>query len=309
MSIFARKINLSHLDQLGRSEPSWLDDLFRFWAPAGSGARPGAAAPLRLAIRENYVNFYADGQSIANVRMGSDTLSARVHEKYFEPNAETRRQIGQKYRRLECKGTDNRPTDVVSSWMQVASSYAGAEKTFVERLVAANPNVIDLEMALPAFPGEKSAARVDLVALEPSGRGWRLVFWEAKMAKNPEARAKGDTTPKVVAQKDKYCLWLGANEDLVLSAYHQVCRDLVDIHRRVSQSPLGVAMPELGEGIRQVADGKSLILDNKIRLVIGGWDPNGSFEKNGHHKKLVSHMTVQVVAEKNGDHWLRGEGV
>lgn len=306
MSVFTRKLNLAQLNQLGGSTPCWLDELFQFWAPAGSGAQPSGAAPLRLAIRDNYVNFYINGQSVAKVAMGPQALNALVHEKYFQPDAGIRKGMGQKYCRLSGKSNERGNSGQVSKWMQVAATYKGQEKSFVEELVANNPNVIDLEMALPSLAGERSAARVDLVALEPAGEGWRLVFWEAKMATNKETSARGDVAPKVVSQREKYYKWLQANKDLALGAYTQVCRDLVDIHGRVVQNGLGDGLHDLGEGIRQVAEGRPLVLDDEIRLVIGDWDPNGSFDKNGHRKKLADLMIVQVVAP-DGDRRLQSK--
>ena len=36
-------------------------------------------------------------------------------------------------------------------WVSNANHYIGEEKQFVDRIVARNPNVVDLEMALPAY--------------------------------------------------------------------------------------------------------------------------------------------------------------
>ena len=302
MSIFERKLNLSRLDQLGRGTLPWLDDLFRSWAPAGSGARPGVTHPLRFAIRKGYANFYVSGQSVAKLSVGSKATSVSVHDKYLQAEIEKRKLLGQTYSRFDTALTPSSVPD----WMATAATYKGAEKDFVERLVAANPNVIDMEMALPALPGERSAVRMDLVALEPCAIGWQLVFWEAKMASNSEARAKGE--PKVIGQRDAYRSWLDHaaqdNKKLVIDAYTAVCRDLVSIHERIAQSPVGHGLPPLGQGIREVAAGAQLTLDRDIRLIIA--DNSASFEGNGHRQKLVEQgIFVQVIPENGGKHRLQ----
>lgn len=299
MSVFERKLNLSQLDQLGQSALLWLDDLFRYWAPAGSGPRSGTQHPLRFAIRKDYANFYVSGQSVAKLSLGSKGPSVLVHDKYLEADAAKRNQLGQTYSRFDTASTPS----TVANWMTIAATYKGDEKDFVERLIAANPNVIDMEMALPALPDrKKSAVRMDLVALEPCDSGWKLVFWEAKMASNPDARSRD--VPKVVGQCHAYRDWLGHagqdNKKLVIDAYTAVCRDLVKIHERVTQSPLGHDSPPLGQGIRDVAEGKALLtLDDRVRLIIS--DDSPSFEGKGHRQRLVKDYGIFVQLVPKGD--------
>ena len=72
---------------------------------------------------------------------------------------------------------------------------------------------------------------MDVVALERLGDGWQVVFWEAKMVSNPEARSTG--IPWVIAQqRQNYLDWLakeGAKES-VLIAYRHACSLLVKLH-------------------------------------------------------------------------------
>lgn len=316
MANFDRKIDLKHLAELDGDAFPWLKDLFKFWAPAGTGPRPGTGQALRLAIRNGYLNFYANGQSAARVSMGPRSLKASVHEKYCEPDTNKRASLGQKYISFGPGSMHDLQQDAVAGWVAVATGsatikgYAGAEKSFVERLVSANPDVIDLEMTLPALAGTRSAVRVDLVALEPNGDGWKLVFWEAKMVKNPEARAKGDATPKVVGQQRQYHNWLDAagrdNKADVLRAYRQVCRDMVQIHTAVAKSNVGADLPPLGKGIVAVAEGARLTLDEKVRLIIDNAEEDASFERNGHLAKLRDNEIFVQVVDINGDHSLQG---
>src|ERR1700730_3030754 len=50
----------------------------------------------------------------------------------------------------------------------------------------------------------EARARMDLVALEKVGDGWKIVFWEAKLVTNPGARCRGDAPPKVIRQLARY---------------------------------------------------------------------------------------------------------
>jgi hypothetical protein len=99
----------------------------------------------------------------------------------------------------------------VHRWFSNANKYVRQEKRFVDLIVARNPNTIDLEMALPAYSlvrEERIAPRMDLVALEPAGNGWQIVFWEAKLVDDGRARCRGDdVSPKVIAQLGQYTSW------------------------------------------------------------------------------------------------------
>lgn len=311
MASFERKIDIKHLDHLGTGAVPWLDDLFKHWAPAGSAVRTGANEALRFAIRNGYVNFYAKGQSIAKVSMGPNAFKALVHEKYCEPDTTKRALLGQRYQSVGAGDPGN-----VANWIAVATGldgnkgHTGAEKRFVEKLVAENPDVIDLEMTLPAIPQTRSAIRMDLVALEPCDAGWNIVFWEAKIVNNPEARAKGSAIPKVLNQQQRYRDWLNTadHKSDVLTAYRNVCRDLVAIHEKVTSSGIGADLPALGKGIVAIAENPALLLgvDDKVRLVIDNSTGDKSFEENGHLAKLVdAEIHVQVVSN-NRDCQLHG---
>ena len=80
-----------------------------------------------------------------------------------------------------------------------ANAHTGGEKKFVDLVVARNPNTIDLEMALPAYsvdPTKRHAPRMDLVAIEPVGERWQIVFWEAKLVDDGRARCRGKAAPR-----------------------------------------------------------------------------------------------------------------
>lgn len=309
MSVFRRGINIGQLNEQNVKAFPWLGDLFRNWAPAGSGPRSGADHPLRFAIRDGYANFYVGGQSVAKVKMGPKAVSASVHQKYLEQDKRIRDGLGQGSITFNAKLAPGKTQGSVSDWMRIAADeYAGAEKSFVDRLIAANPDVIDMEMAMPVVPGSDltSAVRMDFVALELDRDGWKLVFWEAKMANNPDARAKGE--PKVLRQRQNYRNWLNAgsqaNRELVISAYANLCRQLVEVHQKVVGQGLGQDLPGLGDGIVAVAAGASLTIDDDIRLIVDNSINNTAFEERGHRAKLEdSGLFVQVVPE-NGDHRL-----
>jgi hypothetical protein len=96
-------------------------------------------------------------------------------------------------------------------WISNADTHAGKEKCFVDLVIARNPNVIDLEMALPAYseiPKGRRAPRMDLVGIEPAGDHWRVVFWEAKLVDDGRARCRGEDSPKLIVQLRDYTDWL-----------------------------------------------------------------------------------------------------
>jgi hypothetical protein len=61
------------------NEPHWFKDLLSLWRPSGHAS---GKAGLRVAIRNDYLNFYRLGQSVARVACVSGELIAEVHYKY-----------------------------------------------------------------------------------------------------------------------------------------------------------------------------------------------------------------------------------
>jgi hypothetical protein len=173
-------------------------------------------------------------------------------------------------------------------WISNANAYVGEEKRFVDLVVARNPNIIDLEMALPAFPKKRTAQRMDLVALEKVGNRWKIVFWEAKLVADGRARCEGKGEPRVMQQLQDYTDWLDHenHQGIVTQAYQRTCRLLVELHAVAKRFRADIE--ELGLGIQEFAvDGVApLLIDKTPRLLIDDRTSDVAFTKNGHLDKL-----------------------
>ena len=324
MTQFDRKFPIDWLTKAVLSENPWFRDLLRYWRPAGDavGASRGSGEAslgrcseaksdlkiLRVAFRNNYMNFYCGGQSLAKVNFGRDGLQAKIHNKYVYGD----KGGGQEYIKLTSAGFRERETGRLvpytgfDQWIKNAKEYGGREKHFVDLLVAHNPNVIDLEMGLPAYstvPGENHAPRMDLVALEPKNGWWQIVFWEAKLVGDERARCSGDRLPKVVTEQlQPYRDWLNHGDHLktVAQAYEQNCRLLVDLHKVACAARLGI--DKLGRGIQEVADRneRPLLVDEKPRLLIIYDEADQAF-RNKHLDKLQDAGWRVKVVERARD--------
>ena len=60
----------------------------------------------------------------------------------------------------------------LQEWIIQADEYAGIEKQFVDKLVADNPAIIDLEIGLRATGEGKISPRMDCAELERAGEGY-----------------------------------------------------------------------------------------------------------------------------------------
>ena len=69
----------------------------------------------------------------------------------------------------------------------------------MDAIVGNSKNVIDLEMALPAWGDQESALRMDLVSLEQAGNKIQIAFWEAKTFDDGRLRSKAGK-PEVIGQ-------------------------------------------------------------------------------------------------------------
>ena len=332
MSTFQRRIRGNFMNQLDSDsalgEYPWLRDMLRLWRPAGdllgnprkeqtSSEAHGSALSelpthLRLAIRDGYINLYRDGQSVAKIALNRKRkIQAKIHNKYVGGD-----EMKGGYTTLTNAGLEDpvtgrlvpyQGTTQLNEWIERANRHRGDEKRFVDLVVARNPNVIDLEMGLPAYsmsPDERRAVKMDLVALELTKQGWRIMFWEVKLAADSRARCEGvvipGQKPEVLKQMADYTKWLGPKKyrDLVALEYENACRLLVKLH--IIAKRLNPDIQELGMGIQAVAaDGaQPLLVDDKPRLLIDGRDPilTRSFIDNGHWDKLrETGLHVQMV--------------
>lgn len=311
MTVFDRNladVGMSRLQDWAENLP-WFRDLLLRWQPAGYGAEEVGADTkhLRLAIRNGYLNFYRLGQSVARVGFDrSGAPEAKIHNKYVERGVGDQSYVFLKRGRLMSSKRDDlgsyQGREQLDEWIKAAEDHSGSEKCFVDELVARNPNVIDLEMGLPAIGEMKTAPRMDLVALEEDAGAWRVAFWEAKLMADGRLRRTGDLLPEVVSQLDAYTRWITYEGQTrqVANAYQRACQLLVRFHG-LAQS-VGAAPVILGQGIRAIADAESPPeVDIKPRLIIDDRSRSASWEANDHHGKLGRHGVAMQLVRSDGD--------
>lgn len=247
----------------------WSQDLLAAWAPAGS--QPQGKRLLRVGVRDGYLNFYCCGQSIAKVCIGRGRIPRiEVHRKYAFGDVEGAEYARLSGTRLSCKNgdlehkSDYVPGSGFSEWIERASTRKESqkEKRLLESVVAANPQVIDLEMGIPAWDEQledapwrtsdrKFAPRMDLVLLEETDEGKpRIAFWEVKTASSDDWRSTSE--PKVMRQMGLYQRYLTREKyrEGVREAYRDACVILTEVHSAASAAE---KLPPLGKLIREVA--------------------------------------------------------
>ena len=296
---FRRQISFDLLRPHISNPESIAGELFSRWCLPGNRNDRGNGLPaLRLAIRDGYLNFYANGRSIAKIN-SKRTLSLKLHKAYCGEDSRS------DYVSKPLTAKD--PQAVVNDWMRCAHGHASGagmdEKRFVENLVAANNNVIDLEMGLPwderlrwiaKDDKSKPAPRIDLTTVEIRDDVPFIVFWEAKMATNGALRSdwqrEGDEGPKVAGQIMKYKVWLDlpGRSDQVSSAYRNSSRILLDLAeaagKRVEQNHPWRKMAECDPAVERLPG-----------VVVSFYDPAGRSEKYHERLKSFDHHRARLV--------------
>lgn len=288
----------SKLEALAASPTeNWWKDLLTLWGPSGTGK---AERPLRLAVRDNYLNFYLRGQSVARVGFspqGEPYID--VHVKYAFENGE-----GQTYARM----TDGEVVHGASGgraaylgaaslweWMARAARWETAEKAEVDRVVADNSGVIDLEMGLPAHGEQASSLRMDLIALEPTSSGSQIVFWEAKRVTDARLRSNGDEPEVMKKQLNPYKKYLAVegHRDAVLEAYAATCSLLCDFAQWTSIKGKPVVLDRL---VTAAAKNPSLLsVDPQPRLVIFGTEEQLCEPTWNRHQEKLANLRVPMI--------------
>jgi hypothetical protein len=282
MSTFNRC--LKHLDEINGDVPTWWRDLLSLWMPSGQTAGDFG---LRLAIRDNYLNFYRCGQSVARVEiLAGPKLRATIHHKYIlrlHDKLDEATLATQAYLQLEGDSIRHKGLEIgryqgladLRKWISTIDGgsdrgYSGDEKRWVDKIVAVNPDIIDVEMGLPACGEVTVANRIDIVALERDHDGIKIVFWEAKLSRDGRMRTRGEVkpgkVPKVLEQLDNYNKFISANdnEKQVVSAYKRAA----EVLSKLAVMANDCSSRPLGELIKAIKSGESFSVDKQARLVI-----------------------------------------
>jgi hypothetical protein len=290
-------------DTARSAEPHWFKDLLSLWRPSG---HPSGVEGLRVAIRNGYLNFYRRGQSVARVECVSGDLIAEVHYKYVgvEPAP---RYSKSPYLRLTQKGVSFRDEvvaryeglDTLRQWIRKAEkNHAGPEKTLVDEFVEKNDNVVDLEMALPAWNLRNAADRMDLVAIEDG----KVVFWEVKTVNDSRIRCRAefeeDKFPHVLKQLFNYRVFLAENRHVeqVASAYRKTAKHLVDLRELADK--IGPTQA-LGASIIAASKDQKLAVADRAALVVVDLPEDNKRAwtswKASHEGKLLGKIPMRIL--------------
>ena len=238
---------LAALDALAQRSGWWADVL--------------ADRNLLIAVRDESINVYWQGQSLFRVGFVAGAVTATTHPKYLiDPSlAGQVPLIGDTFAVGEVLASkiitryEGRPT--LEAMKRSAKLYAGAEKEGVHAIVGRSASVIDVEVALSTSTMDSAAddidklgklPRIDIAAFEHRSDHVELVFWEAKLFGNKDLRAKSGEAP-VVGQIAKYRATLDHHRNDLVTSYERVARDMVRIanmsvgRRSVSQVVMSVA--------------------------------------------------------------------
>ena len=177
-------------------DDDFVEALNREYAKDGWWRRFMDDPELFVAIRDNRVNVYCRGCSLAELRLEAGEVVGRTHCKYLlRPSLSTPYvDFAKGAYRLpnEAQAFLVESPEAVRALKKAARPYAGEEKTGVHRILRSNSNILDVEVAfgLPRTQeNDPSAPRVDFAALRVVEGSGMVVFYEAKAVRRPQGVA------------------------------------------------------------------------------------------------------------------------
>lgn len=248
---------------------------------------------LFIAIRQNYINVYLNGNSLLKLRLEGDELVGETHYKYLlvpETSRPYVRIIGGQARIESHADLFLHDLTDLQALKRAANTYSGEEKRGVHQIVMCNPNVIDVEIAFGAEnekTGSITANRIDFAALRRHASGLEVVFYEAKQFINKELRAAGEAVP-VFEQLQRYESFLRNEQQALIDSYRTVCGNLIALDGvRDRYAPMQDMMNDLSD----------VAIQGEVRLVVFGFDND---QKNGtnwlkHWKKLDKQLGCNLL--------------
>ncbi len=283
-TVFRRRLGSSETKtnailKLLRAKPKWWHNVLN----ASYRGLDGKTRQPLIAVRDGYLNAYADGQSVLKISFAANGQPrCEVHRRYvFGPQAEA----GADYVDFDLSQIDDPNT--LRQLIDTALYYAIDEKRGVARIAANHPNTIDVEMALPANDQvdpdvARVAPKIDLVVLEQTDDCVRLAFYEVKLFRNGELRAQ-NLRPRVLDQLGTYAAYLEGQErrGQVIEAYRNACLILREI-AEMRGNAVGTLVHEVAKNPWLHLD-----LDPKPRLIVFGYDAS-----HPSHKYWLPHEKV-----------------
>lgn len=184
--------------------------------------------------------------------------------------------------------------------IRTATRFAGAEKSGVHAISRNEPKVIDLEIAFPSssVESEQSVPRMDIAVLVPNSDGSAsIVFCEAKCADNKELwtlevdnKDPSKSQILVCAQIKKYERFIRENKEVLIEAYLDVCKALVEMSRGITRAPDALIAEVAAKRVR-------LSIHPNIFLLVFDFDDD---QKKGAVKRRLNALkeqSVQVIAK------------
>ena len=290
--VFKRGLSDAFLDALERlaEQGSWWSDVL-------------ADTDLLIAVRNDYLNVYWQGQSLFRIGHKAGAVVASTHPKYLiDPGLSKQVPFDGRTFHVEAilsggiiKAYAGPAT--LTRLKKATAPYSGIEKQGVHTIVARDLAVVDVEIALTMTGMDDvmvadvgKIPRIDIARFQVGPSGPELAFWEAKDFGNPELRAaSGDAS--VIAQIAKYRAMLSHHHVDVVASYRRVAQNLVRLgamskgHRTVA--PV----------VSDVANGAGLHLDPAaVGLVIFGFDAAQRDDQRWkvHLEKLEKHVKERL---------------
>jgi hypothetical protein len=269
---------------------------------------------LFVGIRNGRVNIYFQGCSLFRISF-KEKLLFETHYKYL-----VRIDLPKPYVAWD----DDRPSVKnlegnifinrfdIGSLKRASQKYAEPEKAGLHRILRANANVVDVEVALshesdsqdddnePLSHHKRVTDRIDFAAIQTRDGRPCVVFFEAKRFDNGELRSKTHKPP-VIEQTERYKDFIENHLQDFKTSYGNVCKNLVELGLHHSR-------PWLFEVVRNP---EQLEVSSDVRLVVYDFDQDqreGNIWKK-HEGILRDHFTDRLLLKgsprefKSGISW------
>jgi hypothetical protein len=252
---------------------------------------------LIIAIRDESLDVYWNGQSLFNVGFEGGRVKVNTHVKYLlDPDRSDRVTLKEDgtFHVVSTPMLASYASGTLKKLKKTADLFSGLEKQGVHAIVQSNENIVDVEICLDAndLDIKRDYPRIDIAAFEQRADGVELVFWEAKLFANKELRAKEPASTKVVGQINEYKQVLQKRKTEVLSSYCRLAKNLVAI------AEMSGGVRKVGHAIRAVAEGEKLWMSSpaNVGLVVFGFDADQK-AVGGYGHKHFEKLKEQVGAK------------